>query len=146
MKYFSIYLIARSIVSFLAAAFLNLPHGHVYGIVPEGFSRASTNLSLIAIAIGIWWRELKNINHYAIRTIRQGAPWLDCSDYSLRRNRGKTISRQILISPKNMAKYKTTAAKKTWIIVEHMVFIKAIILTLLSAENEEEFNIARLHA
>ncbi len=59
MKLFAIYLICLSIATFMAAAFLNLTHGDVYGVVPEGFSRASTNLSLIAIAIGIWWRDIK---------------------------------------------------------------------------------------
>ena len=59
MRFFAIYLIGLSIATFLAAAFLNLTHGEVYGVVPEGFSRASTNISLIAIAIGVWWREIK---------------------------------------------------------------------------------------
>ncbi|MBW1696149.1 MAG: hypothetical protein JRH18_09995 [Deltaproteobacteria bacterium] len=59
MRYFAIYLIGLSIATFIAAAFLNLTYGEVYGVVPEGFSRASTNISLIAIAIGIWRDEIK---------------------------------------------------------------------------------------
>ena len=59
MRFFAIYLIGLSIAAFLVAGFLTLTHGEVYGVVPEGFSRASTNISLIAIAIGIWWREIK---------------------------------------------------------------------------------------
>ena len=59
MKFFVMYLIGLSIASFLAAVFLAITHGAIYGIVPEGFSRASTNLSLIAIAVAILWREFK---------------------------------------------------------------------------------------
>jgi hypothetical protein len=54
MRALALYLIGLSIASFMIAAFLNLTHGNVYGVVPEGFSRASTNLSLIAVAIGVW--------------------------------------------------------------------------------------------
>jgi hypothetical protein len=59
MKFFMVYLIGLSIASFIAAVFLGLTDGNVYGIVPEGFSRASTNISLIAIAIGICWGKFK---------------------------------------------------------------------------------------
>ena len=57
MRVLAIYLIGLSIAAFMIAAFLNLTHGNVYGVVPEGFSRASTNLSLIAVAIGVWWHN-----------------------------------------------------------------------------------------
>ena len=58
MRIFALYLIGLSIATFLAATFLAMTHGEVYGIVPEGFSRASTNIALIAIAIGVWWRDM----------------------------------------------------------------------------------------
>lgn len=46
-------LIGLSVLAFLLAVVGNLFTGGIYGVGPEGFSRASTNLALIAIAIAV---------------------------------------------------------------------------------------------
>jgi len=46
-------LIGLSVLAFLLAIVSNLFTGSIMGVGPEGFSRASNNLALIAIAIAV---------------------------------------------------------------------------------------------
>jgi len=48
-----IILIGLSIIAFLLAIISNLLTGNIMGVSPEGFSRASNNLALIAIALAV---------------------------------------------------------------------------------------------
>ncbi len=59
MRNLAVALILASVVSFIVAAVLVVLD--LQGVVfihtgPEGFSRASSNLALIAIALGVWFR------------------------------------------------------------------------------------------
>jgi len=45
-------------IAFVLAMFTNLMGGMtILGVYPEGFSRASTNISLIVIAVGVWFKK-----------------------------------------------------------------------------------------
>jgi hypothetical protein len=56
MRNFAIALIWASVVTLLAAAVLVIFHGQsLIGTGAEGWSRASSNLALIAIALGVWF-------------------------------------------------------------------------------------------
>ena len=48
-------LIALSCLAFIIAVFGSLFQFNFLGTGPEGFSRASNNLALIAIALGVWF-------------------------------------------------------------------------------------------
>ena len=61
MRNFAVALIWASMLTFLAATALVLfGKESFFGIHtgPEGFSRASSNLALIAIALGVWFKSL----------------------------------------------------------------------------------------
>ncbi len=48
-------LIGLSALGFLLAVIsMPLVGGHILGVPPEAFSRGSTNLALLAIALGVW--------------------------------------------------------------------------------------------
>ena len=56
MRNLAIALIWASVVTFLAAAALVIFRGQsLIGTGAEGLSRASSNLALIAIALGVWF-------------------------------------------------------------------------------------------
>jgi hypothetical protein len=56
MRNFAIALIWASVVTLLAAAVLVIFRGQsLIGTGAEGLSRASSNLALIAIALGVWF-------------------------------------------------------------------------------------------
>jgi hypothetical protein len=56
MRNFAIALIWASVVTLLAAALLVIFRGQsLIGTGAEGLSRASSNLALIAIALGVWF-------------------------------------------------------------------------------------------
>ena len=58
MRNFAIALIWASVVTLLAAAVLVIFRGQsLIGTGAEGLSRASSNLALIAIALGVWFRS-----------------------------------------------------------------------------------------
>ncbi len=47
--------IGLAAVAFVAAVLANyIPHGSLMGVAAEGFSRASTNLALLSIALLLW--------------------------------------------------------------------------------------------
>ncbi len=48
-------LIGLSVIAFLLAVVTNLFTGPIMGVHSEGFSRACSNLALIAIAIAVSW-------------------------------------------------------------------------------------------
>ena len=60
--------------------------------------------------------------------------------YPVRRKRGKSHSMQRLKRPKTIAPSRVTATTMMVNAVEHMVFIRSIILNLLSAFDEDTFN------
>jgi hypothetical protein len=56
MRSLAIGLIWTSVLSFLIATILVVfAQPSFIGVRPEGFSRASSNLALIAIALGVWF-------------------------------------------------------------------------------------------
>jgi hypothetical protein len=56
MRNLAIALIWASVVTLLAATLLVIFHGQsLIGTGAEGLSRASSNLALIAIALGVWF-------------------------------------------------------------------------------------------
>ena len=58
MRHVAIALVGVSGLAFLLAVIqLLLPGDPVVGVSPEGFSRTSSNLALIAIALGLWFKE-----------------------------------------------------------------------------------------
>jgi hypothetical protein len=60
MRNLAIGLIWASVLSFLIATILVVfDQPSLFGVHtgPEGFSRASSNLALIAIALGVWFRS-----------------------------------------------------------------------------------------
>ena len=56
LHYAVIMLIALAALAFVLAVLSNLGV-NIVGATAEGFSRACSNLALIAIALGIWFRE-----------------------------------------------------------------------------------------
>jgi hypothetical protein len=46
---------ALAVLAFLLAVIASWFTGPILGVFPEGFSRASTNLALIAIAVAVIW-------------------------------------------------------------------------------------------
>jgi hypothetical protein len=52
----AIFLIALAALGFVLAVFANMAGG-IMGVAAEGFSRACSNLALMAIALGIWFKE-----------------------------------------------------------------------------------------
>ncbi len=59
MRYLAAALIGFSALGFVLA--VAAPYvGGITGVAPEGFSRACTNLALIAIALGVWFRDSGN--------------------------------------------------------------------------------------
>jgi hypothetical protein len=61
MRNLAIALIWASTVTFLAAAVLVIFGAHsLIGAGAEGWSRASSNFALIAIALGVWFRSSDN--------------------------------------------------------------------------------------
>ena len=56
MRYLAIVLIAFSALGFVLAV-LSPYMGGIRGVAPEGYSRACSNLALIAIALGVWFRN-----------------------------------------------------------------------------------------
>ena len=58
MRNVAIAAIGVSVLAFLLAVILVLVGDtRLMGIYPEGFSRACSNLALIAIALGVWFKE-----------------------------------------------------------------------------------------
>ncbi len=57
MRGVAITLIGLSAVGFLLAVVSSLIGSLVPGVATEALSRASTNLSLIAIALAVWFKE-----------------------------------------------------------------------------------------
>jgi hypothetical protein len=49
-------LIALAAIGFLVAVYVGLSGTPLFGVAAEAYSRASTNLSLLAIAIALCWR------------------------------------------------------------------------------------------
>jgi hypothetical protein len=58
MRKLAVGLILASVLAFVVATILVIFHQDsvVVGTGAEGFSRASSNLALIAIALGVWFR------------------------------------------------------------------------------------------
>ena len=56
MRNVAMILIGLSVLGFVLAVISNLLVGSVAGVSPEGFSRACTNLALIAIALAVWFK------------------------------------------------------------------------------------------
>ena len=52
-----IVLIGIAALSFLLAVLSTLLGGQFLGVVAEAYSRASTNLALIAIALSLWFKK-----------------------------------------------------------------------------------------
>jgi hypothetical protein len=59
MKNLGMILILLSALSFLLAIIAAFS-GRIIDVQPEGFSRACTNLALIAIALGVWLKNEGN--------------------------------------------------------------------------------------
>jgi len=59
MRNLAIALIILSSAGFLMAVIGTLGLGPIMGVSPEGFSRGSSNLALIAIALFFWFGENK---------------------------------------------------------------------------------------
>ena len=57
MRNVAIAAIGVSVLAFLIAVTLGLIGGALMNVGPEGFSRACTNLALIAIALGAWFKD-----------------------------------------------------------------------------------------
>ncbi len=57
MEYINKALIGLSALSFLVAVIGTLFAGRIMGVPPEAFSRACTNLALIAIGLSICFKE-----------------------------------------------------------------------------------------
>jgi len=55
LHYAAILLIALAALGFVLAVFANMG-GNMMGVTAEGFSRACSNLALLAIALGIWFK------------------------------------------------------------------------------------------
>ena len=55
----AILLIALAALGFVLAVFANMAGG-ILGVTAEGFSRACSNMALMAIALGIWFKETSN--------------------------------------------------------------------------------------
>lgn len=49
--------ITMSAIAFFLAMVANILQTPIMGVHPEGFSRASTNIALIVIAVGIWFKK-----------------------------------------------------------------------------------------
>jgi len=60
MRNLAIALIILSAAGFLLAVIGTLNVGPIMGVSPEGFSRGSSNLALIAIALSLWFGGNKN--------------------------------------------------------------------------------------
>jgi len=57
MRILAVVLIGLSALGFLLAVIsMPLVGGPILGVNPEAFSRGSTNLALLAIALGVWWK------------------------------------------------------------------------------------------
>ncbi len=57
MRNVAIAAIGVSVLAFLLAVIFGLVGGAPMGVTPEGFSRTCSNLALIAIALGVWFKE-----------------------------------------------------------------------------------------
>ena len=58
MRNVAIATIGASVLAFLITGIMALAGEQtLMGVVPEGFSRACSNLALIAIALGVWFKE-----------------------------------------------------------------------------------------
>ena len=57
MRYFTRVLIGLSVLGFVFAIIASLMSRRILGIWPEGFSRACSNLALIAIALELAWKR-----------------------------------------------------------------------------------------
>ena len=57
MRNIAMALIGLSTLAFLLAVGGVLLGGGIGGIAPEGFSRACSNLALIAVALAVWFKE-----------------------------------------------------------------------------------------
>ncbi len=60
MRNLAIALITLSAAGFLLAVIGTLSVGPIMGVSPEGFSRGSSNIALIAIALSFWFGGNKN--------------------------------------------------------------------------------------
>ena len=49
--------IILSAIAYVLAMIANIAGTPIMGVHPEGFSRASTNISLIVIAVGVWFKK-----------------------------------------------------------------------------------------
>ena len=59
-EYVAMVLIAIAAVSLVLAGLANMGGSSIMGVGAEGFSRACTNVALITIALGIWFKEPKD--------------------------------------------------------------------------------------
>ncbi len=48
-------LIVLAVIAFVLAVVAKVMAGHLLGLEPEAYSRASSNLALLAIALGVAW-------------------------------------------------------------------------------------------
>lgn len=49
--------IMLSALAYVLAMVANMAGTPIMGVHPEGFSRASTNIALIVIAVGVWFKK-----------------------------------------------------------------------------------------
>ena len=49
--------IMMSALAYVFAMVANIADTTIMGVHPEGFSRASTNIALIVIAVGVWFKK-----------------------------------------------------------------------------------------
>ena len=49
--------IMLSALAYVLAMVANIAGTTIMGVHPEGFSRASTNIALIVIAVGVWFKK-----------------------------------------------------------------------------------------
>lgn len=49
--------IMLSALAYVLAMVANIADTTIMGVHPEGFSRASTNIALIVIAVGVWFKK-----------------------------------------------------------------------------------------
>ena len=61
MRNAAITLVALSVLGFLMAVMASMLFGPVAGVSAEGFSRASSNLALIAVALQVIFRSLGRV-------------------------------------------------------------------------------------
>ena len=55
--FFAMLAIMLAALAFFLAMVANIIGSPIMGVHPEGFSRASTNIALIVIAVGIWFKK-----------------------------------------------------------------------------------------